>query len=191
MPLLLQRALLLLHQSSQELVLQAGLRDSKVNEGNLGGELRGVLDIWQPCGEHDLEGVRVVHLLVRQHNLHGLARLDKLLLQDWVQYRVKLVLDILNQQGLAKAQALLKVQPEALVRQRRDLQLVLDVPVGQPGLSLALWVDEQGVSGGPGDDERVLDAQVVHREALEVPLSDLRLISEEIGDGHRLGDGNL
>ena len=58
------------------------------------------------------------------------------------------------------------------------LELVDFLTVDDPGASLALRIDEQWIPGCHGDDDAVLNGELVVREALQVPLADGGVVDE-------------
>ena len=89
-----------------------------------------------------------VNFLVGQLNKPALALLNDPPFQYRIQQGIQLFLNVLNEEGLAKAQAILQVVPEHLVIELGDPQLIGFFTVHQPQAALALWINEHGVPAG-------------------------------------------
>mmetsp|Transcript_13421 Transcript_13421/g.31791 ORF Transcript_13421/g.31791 Transcript_13421/m.31791 type:complete len:302 (-) Transcript_13421:1547-2452(-) len=171
--------LLLEDELPKELVLQALHRYCEIHNRHLGAELRGIVRVWQACRAEEFEGVRKVNLLVSQLNDVALALPLKAALQDRVQDGIQVLLNVLDQEGPPKRQAVLQVVAEHLVDELRHLEAVRLLPVHQPDPPLALRIHQHRIACRACDHDAVLHTQLVSREALEVPLANLRVVDKE------------
>lgn len=56
--------------------------------------------------------------------------------------------------------------------------MVIGLAVLDPDLALTLWVDEQREPSRLGDNQTVLDGQLVARQTFQVPLADRRVVHQ-------------
>jgi hypothetical protein len=157
--------LLLGENSAQQLLLETALSHREVDDGGLGGQLGREGRVGQTAGHEHLEIFVPVKLGATYVHKHVLAAGLDLLLQHGVEHGVDLVLNALDDKGLAFLHAEFEEvilefgMVEGCDAARRVdglLVLILD-----PVLALALWVNHQGVAGRVGDHDTVLDGEVV------------------------------
>ena len=62
------------------------------------------------------------------------------------------------------------------------LQVFVAFPVLDPGLALALWINEQWEACCLGDDQTVLNGQLIVGQTLQVPLCNHRVVHQHLDD---------
>ncbi len=158
--LLLHVRPLALEHLVQALRLQAGPGHREVDEGDtradVGRELDGGVARGQEHGEHGRE----VDVLVAERDEDAAARAPDLAVQHRVEDGV-VVLDVLDEDGVAEAQRRLQVLAERVVEEGGLGYLAVFVRVHDELGGLARRVDHQRVAVEPLQHDRVLDAQVV------------------------------
>ena len=60
------------------------------------------------------------------------------------------------------------------VRSGPHLELIVLLTILDPRLALALWVHEEGVAGCLGDNDAILNRELIVGQSLEVPLANLQ-----------------
>ena len=57
----------------------------------------------------------------------------------------------------------------------KDLQIIFFLLVHDPWFALGLWVNEQWIPGSFGYDDTILYGELITGQALQVPLTDLKM----------------
>ena len=137
-PLSLEVGLLHPDDPTQQLILEALHRHREVDDGAPRGDLRRVRRVRQLRRDEEGEAVEHVHLLVAEHDLHDVALLYEVLVEEVVEDRVELLADILDEEGPAEGEGVLEVGAEVLVVERGHLEVVVLLLRLDPDLALAL-----------------------------------------------------
>mmetsp|Transcript_149591 Transcript_149591/g.480091 ORF Transcript_149591/g.480091 Transcript_149591/m.480091 type:complete len:394 (+) Transcript_149591:2389-3570(+) len=160
------------HDDVQKLRRETFQGDDAVDDRRLAHDLRGVLRIAQLRGHHQGKVVAPLERVVSQSDHLLPVHEDVALLEHGVDHGVELLVEVLEEEGLAvlnrKLQELDVLVVERLDRQARLLLLLLD-----PADDLHLRVHAQRPARGLRHEDAVLDAELVAGQAVAAPCRDL------------------
>lgn len=148
--------------------------------------------VTQLGGHKELELVVVLDNRVTNLDvLRGTTRCD-LLLQKWLNSRVKLLMNIFHHDGAANLDAGFQVFEVVLVAELEDLDALLGLLVHSldPLVGLALWVDVQRPSARFERDDGIFDREGIGWKTIDIPVLDLHGIAKCLcqGEGARVGN---
>ena len=139
----------------------------------------------------------VVHVTVTQVNKQPAARGEGALVQHWLQRRIQRLLDVLQQQRTTHADGVFERAQQVHVAQLGDLQVVSALHVADPLLGLALRIDHQRPPLTTLHQQRVVGADLIGGQALQLPLPHIYRIADGLHEvealrarhigGHHLG----
>ena len=89
------------YNNTEQLILQTLHGDSKVDDGSLGTDLRGVGRVGHLCGDVEHESTVEIDLLFSDLHLEGTSRFNEVLLEEAVQDRIKFLPNIFDEKRLS------------------------------------------------------------------------------------------
>eukprot|EP00966_Prymnesium_polylepis_P175558 4062870-Prymnesium_polylepis.1 len=165
---------------TEQLVLEALLRDREVEQRHLDGRLGRVVRVGQLGRQVKLELGMVRDGVVADLHHDVAALLERLLEQHRLERRVEVLEHVLHEEGLAEAHRVLDRAEELLVGRLANLDALGRLHVLDPLVGLPLRVDEERPAECRREDDAVLGREAIGGQPVHLPRAQLD------GVAHRL-----
>lgn len=143
------------------------------------------------CRDNKLEIEAVWNISISESNDPGSLLFDDVLLEDWLERWIKLLLDVLKKNWLTQSDCSLDDRQEFRVGKFDSLDVVVLLHALDPFVSLGLWINKERPSLSLRANDTIFDGELICRKALNIPLSDLDWVSKNALNGEIIGVWDL